>query len=170
MTEAGHYVHLVHRYEVLAPFRVLVDGTQYYFPGRFHGPVLVELYVRGPWNPGLFRCGDEFSVEIVRHRGQPLHDALDIHNHGFYRGGGKDNLLLDKAPCYGNPSPHEDLVSSTAHTCQVYAPCLDFLGGLDNLRVIDCHSQGLGKHWFVAVYCDIYLVLLEDSDIYLAPY
>ncbi len=99
-----------------------------------------------------------------------MHDALDIHNHGFYCAGGKYNLLLDKAPCYGNAPSHEDLVSSTTHTCQVYALCLDFFGGLDYLRVIGCHSQGLGKNRLVAVNCDVYLVLLEDSDIYLAPY
>ena len=57
-------------------------------------PALLELNVRGAFDLRLRRGGDQLGVETIHQGGQPLEDALDVHDHRLHGTRENGQLLL----------------------------------------------------------------------------
>ncbi len=69
-----------------AVFIVINCGAKDLF-GDIQGFLLIKFNMRGTLDFNFLGCSNDLGMEILGQPNYSLHDALDIHHHGFHRTG-----------------------------------------------------------------------------------
>ena len=144
---------------------ICLDGHPEYVLGPFQRVMLIELHMRCAGDLGLGGSGDYFGMVALGNVRQPLHDALDIHDHGIDRAGDDSQFLLQEVTGDGDAVPHQHFVGGAAHARQVDSLCAWLCCQLHDLRVLSRRHDHFGQERFMAVDDDIDLIFLENAEV-----
>ena len=114
---------------------------------------------------GLVGGGEKEGVVAGGHVPQGGHDALVVHHHGLHRAGDQGQLLDQVVAGHGDALAHQHFVARAAQARQVDALGPQFLGPVEQLRVLGGLGHHLRHQGVVAVEDDVHLVLLQHPQV-----
>jgi hypothetical protein len=143
----------------------VVDGFAYNGLSSFKAMALIiGIVLVSSLHLGDGAGGHDLGVEAFGQFGHALHNALNVHNHGFQGAGYDRQFLLEIVPRNRDAVTHEDLVGCAANSTEADAAAGAFaLGVLDHLRVLNRLNDDLGQRGLMTVNDDIDRIFLHAA-------